>query len=62
MSVWAYKKAYCLPDNDTQQNAFDTKEMNFKYGEYPYKCLTEKGDLMEVLHPVEQMEAYYDIK
>ncbi|HEY9084011.1 MAG TPA: hypothetical protein VIN73_11805 [Vicingaceae bacterium] len=62
MSVWAFKNKYGLPDNAKEQNAIDTEQMNLKYGAYPYKCLTEKGEPMEVfLHPVEQMEAYYDI-
>ncbi|MBQ21667.1 MAG: hypothetical protein CMD31_13005 [Flavobacteriales bacterium] len=62
MSVWTFKNEYKLPDNTKEQNELDSKEMNFKYGAYPYKCLIEKEDPLAVsLHPVEQMEDYYDI-
>ena len=60
MSVWSFKNRRGLEDNNRKQNAFDTKEMNAKFGEYPYRCMTEKGEPIEVfLHPVEQMEVHY---
>jgi hypothetical protein len=63
MSVWTFKNEYRLANNTKEQNAYDTKYMNVRYGEYPFKCLTEKGEPIEVfLHPVEQMEDYYNIK
>ena len=62
MSVWTFKNEYNLPDNNREKNAFNTKEMNAVYGEYPYKCITEKGESIEVaLHPIQQMQEYYNI-
>jgi len=62
MSIWTFKSKNGLPKNNRGQNDIDSKEMNEKYGEYPYRCLTEKVEPIEVfLHPVEQMEVFYKI-